>query len=46
MAYGSDIDAQDRYGNTPLHLAVRLARRTQNEYLIIKLIMKGARKDI
>ena len=27
-------------------MAVRLARRTQNDYLIVKLIMKGASKTI
>ena len=46
MAWGADINAQDKAGYTPLHLAVKAAMTTNTDYLIIKLIIKGADKNI
>ena len=46
LAWGANINAQDKAGYTPLHLAVKAASRSQTDYLILKLIMKGASKII
>jgi ankyrin repeat protein len=41
MAFGADLSAQCSKGMNPLHYAVQKAKKTKNEYLIVKLIMKG-----
>ena len=46
LAWGANINAQDKAGYTPLHLAVKAALQTKSDYLIIKLVMKGADKNI
>jgi ankyrin repeat protein len=46
MSYNADLNAKDKNGFTPLHLCVKAARRTQSDYLITKLIMKGADRNV
>lgn len=46
LAWGADINGQDKAGYTPLHLAVKAALSNKTDYLVIKLIMKGADKNI
>eukprot|EP00347_Sterkiella_histriomuscorum_P011903 403370656 len=46
LANNADINAQDITGQTPLHIAVVKSLQSQSDYLVIKLIMKGASKDI
>ena len=46
LAWGADINAKDKAGYTPLHLAVKAAKKTQTDYIIIKLVMKGADRNL
>ena len=46
LAFNADINSQDKKGNTPLHLAVRASLISKNDYLVVKLVMKGAKRDI
>lgn len=42
MACRLDIDARDCMGKTPLHYAVQSSVTHRNDYLVKKLILKGA----
>jgi len=46
LAFGAQVNSECNLGKTPLHYAVHVSKRYQNEYIIAKLIMKGADRSI
>ena len=46
QSWGSQVNVQDKAGNTPLHLAVRSADHFPNTRSLKELLIKGASRDI
>jgi ankyrin repeat protein len=46
QSWGSQVNAKDNVGNTPLHLAIRSADHFPNTRSIKELLIKGASRDI